>query len=172
MNHVLMDRGGEKVKKVVLMSVVALLALFTMIVSPVKAIAREPYWEHVEGSVTGAPDRVWQANGIMHLEGLPFVGSYVGTLGIGIMEVCMEHMAVNTETGMGTCLATWTVVIGENTLSGSANGRIMGGLSGTSEGYFRGTQGTGEFEGIVKWGTYSLNFATGILEAEGVIIYH
>ena len=159
-------------KKLVLMSAVALLALSIIIVSPVKAITKEPYWEHVEGSVTGYPDKTWQANGIMHLKGLPFVGSYVGTLGTGTMEVRMEHIAVNTETGMGTCLATWTVIIGENTLSGSANGRIMGGLSGTSEGYFRGTQGTGEFEGIVKWGTYSLNFATGVLEAEGVIIYH
>ena len=158
-------------RKVVLMSAVALLALSIMIVSPVNAIAKEPYWEHVEGSVIGAPTKAWQANGIMHLEGLPFAGSYVGTLGTGTMEVCMEHIAVNTETGKGTCLATWTIIIGENTLSGSANGRIMGGLSGTSEGYFRGTQGTGEFEGIVKWGTYSLNFATGVLEAEGVIIY-
>jgi hypothetical protein len=122
--------------------------------------------------VTGYPDKEWLANGILHIEGLPFAGSYVGTLGTGTMEVCMEHITVNTETEMGTCLATWTVIIGENTLSGSANGKIVGGLSGTSEGYFRGTQGTGEFEGIVKWGTYSLNFATGVLEAEGVIIYH
>jgi hypothetical protein len=166
-----MDRGGEKVKKLVL-SALALFALSIMIVAPVKAITKEPYWEHVEGSVTGYPDKEWLANGILHIEGLPFAGSYVGTLGTGTMEVCMEHITVNTETEMGTCLATWTVIIGENTLSGSANGKIVGGLSGTSEGYFRGTQGTGEFEGIVKWGTYSLNFATGVLEAEGVIIYH
>jgi len=159
-------------KKVVLMSAIALLTLSIMIISPVKAITKEPYWEHVEGSVTGNPAKAWQANGIMHLEGLPFVGSYNGTLGIGTMEVCFEHITVNTETGKGTCLATWTIIIGENTLSGSANGRITGGLSGSSEGYFRGTHGTGEFEHIQKMGTYSVNLATGVLEAEGVIIYH
>jgi len=159
-------------KKVVLMSAIALLTLSIMIISPVKAITKEPYWEYVEGGVTGPPSKQKMANGILHLWDLPWSGSYVGTLGTGTMEVCFEHITVNTETGMGTCLATWTVIIGENTLSGSANGRIMGGLSGSSEGYFRGTHGTGEFEHIEKMGTYSVNLATGVLEAEGVIIYH
>jgi len=159
-------------KKVVLMSAIALLTLSIMIISPVKAITKEPYWEYVEGGVTGPPSKQKMANGILHLWDLPWSGSYVGTLGTGTMEVCFEHITVNTETGMGTCLATWTVIVGENTLSGSANGRIMGGLSGSSEGYFRGTHGTGEFEHIEKMGTYSVNLATGVLEAEGVIIYH
>lgn len=155
----------------VLMPIIALVFFAIMIVSPVMAITKGSYWEHVEGSLTGDPAETWQANGIMHLKGLPFEGSYEGTLGTGTMMVWFEHMAVNTETGKGTVFATWTIVIGDNTLSGSANGRITGGLSGTSEGYFRGTHGTGEFKGIVKWGTYSVNLATGVLEAEGVIIY-
>jgi len=156
----------------VLMPIIALIFFAIMIVSPVMAITKASYWEHVEGAATGAPAKAWQANGIMIIEGLPWEGSYEGTLGTGTMEVCYEHMTVNTETGKGTVFATWTIVIGGNTLSGSANGKITGGLSGKSEGYFRGTHGTGEFTGIVKWGTYTVNLATGVLEAEGVIIYH
>ena len=157
-------------KKIVMLTM-ALLTLCIMVISPAKAITKEPYWEHVEGSVAGAPGKVWLANGIMHLVDLPWSGSYVGTLGTGTMKVCFEHIIVNTETGEGTCLATWTIVIGEDTLSGSANGKITGGLSGSSEGYFRGTHGTGAFEGIKKMGTYYVDLATGSLDAEGVIIY-
>ena len=159
-------------KKVVLMSAIALLTLSIMIISPVKAITKEPYWEYVEGGVTGPPSKQKMANGILHLWDLPWSGSYNGTLGTGTMEVCFEHITVNTETGEGTCLGTWEITVGENTLSGSANGKITGGLTGSSEGYFRGTHGTGEFEHIQKMGTYSVNLATGVLEAEGVIIYH
>jgi len=156
----------------VLMPIIALIFFAIMIVSPVMAITKTSYWEYVEGGVTGDPSKQKMANGILHLRDLPWSGSYEGTLGTGTMEVCFEHLTVNTETGKGTVFATWTIVIDDSTLSGSANGRITGGLSGTSEGYFRGTHGTGEFKGIKKWGTYSVNLATGILEAEGVIIYH
>ena len=159
-------------RRVVLVSTIALLALAIMIISPVKAIIKEPYWDHVEGSITGYPAKAWQAGPIMHIEGLPFVGSCIGTLGTGTMEVFFEHITVNTETGEGTSLATWTIIVGENTLSGTANGRITGGLAGIGEGYFRGTQGTGEFEGMEKMGTYTVNLATGVLDCEGVIIYH
>jgi hypothetical protein len=150
----------------------ALLALFLMALSPVMAITKAPYWEHVEAVITGPPDKQWLANGILHIEELPFSGSYEGTLGTGTMDVIYEHLTMNTATGKGTCIAIWTITIGENTMSGSANGKIIGGLGGTSEGVFRGTHGTGEFEHIEKMGTYSLNLATGTLEAEGVIIYH
>ncbi len=159
-------------KVVVLMLAIALFTLSIMIISPVKAITKDHYWEYVVGSVTGDPAKTRVRNRIMIIEGMPWEGSYEGTLGTGTMEVCYEHLTVNIETGKGTVFATWTIVIGNNTLSGSANGRITGGLSGSSKGYFRGTHGTGEFEGIVKWGTYTVNLATGILEAEGVIIYH
>jgi len=152
---------------------IAVLAFFAiMTISPVTAITKADYWEHVEGAVTGAPAKAWQANGIMHLKDLPWEGSYEGTLGTGTMEVCFEHITVNIETGEGTCLGTWMIDIGGNTLSGSACGKITGGLTGTSEGFFRGTHGTGAFEGIVKWGTYTVNLATGELDAEGTIIYH
>jgi len=111
----------------VLMPIIALIFFAIMIVSPVMAITKASYWEHVEGAATGAPAKAWQANGIMIIEGLPWEGSYEGTLGTGTMEVCYEHMTVNTETGKGTVFATWTIVIGGNTLSGSANGKITGG---------------------------------------------
>jgi len=156
----------------ILVGTTVLLALFLMTISPVMAMTKGPYWEHVIGAVSGAPSKVWFADGIMHLEDLPWSGSYTGTLGNGKMEVCFEHIMVNTETGKGTCMATWRIVIGENTLSGSANGKIIGGLSGSSEGYFRGTHGTGAFEGIEKMGTYYVNLTTGTLDAQGVIIYH
>ena len=150
----------------------AVLALSLTAISPARAMTKDSYWEHVEGTVTGTPRKMWVANGIMHIKDLPFSGSYIGTLGTGTMEVNFEHIMVNTETGEGTCLGTWLIVIDGNTLSGSANGKITGGLSGISEGHFRGTHGTGDFAGIVKMGNYSVNLATGILEAEGVIIYH
>ena len=152
--------------KKIIMLVIAIIFFALMIVSPAMAIAREPYWEHVVGSVSGAPSKVWSANGIMHLMDLPWTGSYVGTLGTGTMEVCFEHIMVNTETGEGTCMGTWLITIGESTLSGSANGKITGGLSGSSEGYFRGTHGTGEFRHIEKMGTYFVDLAAGTLDAE------
>lgn len=157
--------------KKVLMLTMALLTLFMIIISPAMAITKAPYWEHVEGSVTGLPSQQKMANGILHLWDLPFSGSYEGTLGEGTMDVNFEHMMVNAETGEGTCLATWQITIEGNTLAGSANGKITGGLTGISEGVFRGTHGTGAFEGIVKMGTYSVDLATGVLDAEGVIIY-
>jgi hypothetical protein len=143
-----------------------------VLISPVMAITKEPYWEHVQFTVFDAPSIVWFANGIMQLEDMHWSGSYNGTLGTGTMDVWYEHLTLNTETGNGTLIATWLIVIGENTMSGSANGNIVGGLSGSSEGYFRGTHGTGAFAGIEKMGTYAVNLTTATLDAQGVIIYH
>ena len=156
----------------VVMPTIALLFLAMMAISPVMAINKEYYWEHCEGAVSGPPGKFWVSGGIMHLVDMPWSGSYVGTLGTGTIEVFWEHITVNTATGEGTCMGTWTVFIGENTLSGSANGKITGGITGTNEGYFRGTHGTCAFEGIQKMGTYYVDLATGSLDAEGVIIYH
>jgi len=156
----------------VVMPTIALLFLAMMAISPVMAINKEPYWEHCVVAPSGPPGKFWVSGYIMHLMHLPWSGSYVGTLGTGTIEVFWEHITVNIATGEGTCQGTWTVFIGDDTLSGSANGKITGGLTGTSEGFFRGTHGTGAFEGIQKMGTYVVNLATGILDAEGVIIYH
>ncbi len=141
-------------------------------ISPVMAINKAPYWEHCVVAPSGNPSKVWVSGSIMHIIDLPFSGSYVGTLGTGTIEICFKQIAVNTVTGEGICYGTWTVFIGKNTLSGYAIAKITGGLTGTSEGYFRGAQGTGAFKGIQKMGTYYVDLATGILDAKGVIIYH
>jgi len=158
--------------KKILMLTIVLLALSMIIISPVKAITKAPYWEEAQFGAPGTPGKQWMANGILHIADMPWSGSYNGTLGIGTMDVMYKHIMLNTETGEGISFATWVITIGENTMSGSANGKITGGLEGIAEGYFRGTHGTGAFEHIQKMGTYSANLTTGILEAEGVIIYH
>ena len=156
----------------VVMSTVALLFMVMMAISPVMAINKGPYWEHCVVAPSADPSKVWVSGGIMHIMDLPFSGSYKGTLGIGTIDIYFNHITVNTVTGEGTCQGTWTVFIDGNTLSGSANGKITGGLTGSNEGYFRGTHGTGAFAGIQKMGTYYVDLATGVLDAEGVIIYH
>ena len=161
-----------RINRKVVISTVAVLFMAMMAISPVLAINKEPYWEHCVVAPEGAPSKVWVSGGIMHIMDLHFPGSYVGTLGTGTIDICFNHITVNTATGEGTCQGTWTVFIGADTLSGSANGKITGGLTGTNEGYFRGTHGTGAFAGIQKMGTYYVDLATGILDAEGVIMYH
>jgi len=157
----------------VVMPTIVLLFLAMIAISPVMALNKEPYWEHCVVAPSDDPSKVWVSGGIMHIMDLPFKGSYKGTLGTGTIEICFNHITVNTATGEGTCQGTWTVFIGVNTLSGSANGKITGGLAtGTNEGYFRGTHGTGAFAGIQKMGTYYVDLFTGVLDAEGVIIYH
>ena len=156
----------------------ALLALFViavtpvLVVSPVMAMTKEPYLAQVQFGTMGAPGKMWMADGILHLADVPDTATYTGTLGVGTMAVHFMHLTLNTETGQGTFIATWTITIGENTLSGSANGKITGGLTGTGTGYFRGTEGTGDFARIEKWGTFTINLATGVEYEEGTIIYH
>jgi hypothetical protein len=106
----------------------------------------------------------------MFTEGMKVTGDYVGTLGTGTMEVTFERITVNTLTGEGTLFATWKIIIGANTMWGTANGKITG--YAISEGYFRGTHGTGDFAHIEKMGTYQMNLATGAQTAEGMIIRH
>jgi hypothetical protein len=83
-----------------------------------------------------------------------------------------ESLNSEFDDARATSMSTWQITIDGNTLSGSANGMITGGLTGTNEGYFRGTHGTVAFKGIQKMGTYYVDLAKGILDAEGVIIYH
>jgi hypothetical protein len=112
------------------------------------------------------------SNGILHLRDVPDTAAYEGSLGTGTMEVNFMHLTMDTRTGEGTFIATWTITVGENTLSGTANGKITGGFSGTGIGYFRGTHGTGDFSGIEKWGTFTIDLATGFETEQGTIIYH
>jgi hypothetical protein len=160
------------VKKVTVVVLAMVSLMLFAYAAPVMAMTKEPYWAHVQLGNMSAPGKVWMADDIMHMEDVSDTADYNGTLGIGIMEVHFMHLTVNMETGQGTFIATWKIIIGENTLSGTANGKITGGLFGTATGYFRGTQGTGDFVGIEKWGTFTTNLATGAEDEQGTIIYH
>ena len=158
-------------KVTTVVSAMFLLMLFAY-AAPVMAMTKEPYWAHVQFEPMGAPEKVWMSDDILHLEGVPDTGSINGTLGLGTIKVQFTHIMMNTKTGQGTFIATWTIIVGQNTLSGTANGMITGGLSGTATGHFRGTHGTGDFMGIEKWGTFTTNLATGAEDEQGTIIYH
>ncbi len=161
-------------RKSVMFGVTTLLALFLLTtVSPAMAASKQPYSAQEQYTTFGAPAKVWFADGIMQAEDMVWSGSYVGTLGTGTIDVTFQHLTMNTATGAGTLIATWTITIpGAGTLSGSANGNLVGGLTGTSDGYFRGTQGTGAFANVEKMGTFHTDLSTGYQTEVGVIIYH
>jgi len=172
--HVGREACEMKMSRKILVGTTALLALFFMTISSVMATRPEklPYSETVQFTITAPGEWTYLKSDILRIEGMTMSGPYDGTLGLGTMDVVFEHITLNTATGNGTCLATWLITIDGNTMWGSANGKIIGGLEGTSEGYFRGTHGTGEFAHIEKMGTYWADLSTGAQTAEGVIIYH
>lgn len=169
-----LEVNTSKSNRAMLTGITVLSALFLLAtVTPAIATSRQPYWGHVQYGPPGAPAKVWFADGIMQVEDMPWSGTYVGTLGTGTIDVMFQHMALNTATGSGTFIATWTITIpGTGTLSGSANGRIVGGLTGSADGSFRGTHGTGTFENVEKMGTFTTDLSTGLQDEVGVIIYH
>ncbi len=157
---------------IVTTTLLVLLPLVLMAVPTVAAMTKEPYWAHAQITSTSGPNKVWFANSIMQAEDLVWECAYNGSLGIGTMEVVFGHLTLNTVTGQGTFIATWTIFIDDSTFSGSANGKITGGLGGTATGVFRGTHGTGEFEGMQKMGGFVTNLATGAEDEWGVMIIH
>jgi len=163
------------VKKMILMPSIALFALSIMIIMPVKAITKEPYWEHVEFDPADfdQPLKQWiSEEGIFQVRDWHWVGTYEGTLGTGIMDVWFEHISLNLATGEGTCNGKWLITITpQNTIAGSARGAITGFVYGS--GTFAGTHGTGAFEGIRKMGSFSVNMASTpyTIDAWGTIIY-
>ncbi len=168
-----MDRNTRFRRTSVLIGATTLLALFLLTtVPPAMAVSKQPYSAQVQFTTIGAPAKVWFADGIMQAEDMHWSGSYVGTLGTGTMDVVFQHLTMNTATGSGTFIATWTVTVPDGTMSGSANGNIVGGLTGSSDGYFRGTHGTGAFASVEKMGTFHVDLSTGYETEEGVIIYH
>ena len=157
----------------ILIGTTALLALFLLTtIPPAMAVSKQPYSATVQYTTIGAPAKVWFADGIMQAEDMHWSGTYVGTLGTGTMDVWFQHLTMNTATGSGTFIATWTVTVPDGTMSGNANGNITGGLTGSSDGYFRGTHGTGAFVSVEKTGTFTVDLSTGYETEEGVIIYH
>jgi len=171
----LLAGGGEKVKKVVLMSTIALLTLATMIISPVKAITKAPYWEHVEFNPADfdQPGKQWiSEEGVLHVKDWHWVGTYEGTLGTGTMDVWFEQISLDLATGEGTLSGKWLVTIPDvGTIAGSARGKITAFVFGS--GTFAGTHGTGMFEGVKKMGSFNVNMASVpyTIDASGTIIY-
>lgn len=160
-------------KKVILMSTIVLLALAIMIISPVKAITKEPYWCHMEFSTIDAPGKQWVSeDGILHMKDLHWLGTYEGVLGTGTMDVWFEMISLDLATGEGTFKGTWLITITpQNTLGGYGRGIITGYVfcSGT----FVGTHGTGAFEGVKKMGEFYCSMASlpYIMDAWGTIMY-
>jgi len=163
------------VKKVVLMSTIALLALAIMIISPVKAITKEPYWEHVEFNPADfdQPGKQWVSEeGILHVKDWHWVGTYEGTLGTGTMDVWFEQISLDLATGEGAFSGRWLITITpQDTMSGRGRGTITGYVFGS--GTFAGTHGTGMFEGVKKMGSFNVNMASipYTIDAWGTIIY-
>jgi len=158
--------------KKILMSTIVLLVLSLMIISPVKAITKEPSWAHVEINVLDLPDKQWVADGIMHIKDMHWSGPYEGTLGTGTFEVWFEHLRLDMDTGEGTYSGIWLITIpGQGTLAGSARGKITGYVF--ASGTFAGADGTDDFEGVKKMGSYTLDMTSMpyMFDASGTIIY-
>ena len=163
-------------RKIALMSTVALLILsLMMIVSPVKAVTKEPYWEHSEFNPADfdQPVKQWiSEEGILHTKDWHWVGTYEGTLGTGTMDIWFEQISLDLATGEGTLSGSWLITITpQNTLSGSGRGIITGYVFVL--GTFAGTHGTGAFEGVKKMGSFNVNMASipYTLDAWGTIMY-
>jgi len=163
------------VKKELLGSIIALLTLAIMIISPAKAITKAPYWEHVEFDPADfdQPGKQWiSEEGILHIKDWHWVGSYEGTLGTGTMDVWFEHISLDLATGEGTLSGSWLVTITpHDTMTGSGRGTITGYVLGS--GTFAGPHGTGIFEGVRKMGSFNVNMASipYTLDATGTIMY-
>ena len=118
-------------RKIALMPTVALLILFLMmIISPVEAVTKEPYWEHSEFNPADfdQPGKQWiSEEGILHTKDWHWVGSYEGTLGTGTMDIWFEQISLDLATGEGTLSGRWLITITpQNTMSGYGRGTITG----------------------------------------------
>jgi len=150
-----MERGGEKVKKVVLMSIAILLALSTLSILPVKARTVETYQSHIEAELMD-PGKQWVSEeGIFHTKNSYWKGteevSVPGNLGTAVFEEWYNSLSLDMATGEGTLSVKWKLTFPGGTIEGSARGTISQGylVSGT----FVGTHGTGDFEGVKKMGS-------------------
>lgn len=116
----------KKMNKKVLMSTIALLALFIVTISPVRAIRKEPFESHVEVELID-PGKQWiSEEGIIHMKGRYLVGSHEGTLGTGIEEVWGTHWNLDLATGEGTLGGKWLVTFTpEDTIAGSLPPKIQ-----------------------------------------------
>ena len=142
-------------RKVVLMSIVGLLALSMIAISPVKARAVETYQSHIEAELMD-PGKQWVSEeGILHIKDSYWKGTeeviVPDTLGTAIFEEWYDSLSLDLATGKGTLTVKWKLTFPGGTIEGSARGKISQGylVSGT----FVGTHGTGDFEGVKKRGS-------------------
>jgi len=133
------------------MSTIVLTALFMVLISPVKAITKDPDLQsHMELELLDPGKRWVDEEGILQIRDSYWNGTYEGTLGIGTYE-CWVSVSLNPLTGEGTLSEKWLITTSQGTLAGSDRGKItMPQFSGT----FVGTHGTGDFEGVKIIGSF------------------
>jgi len=136
---------------------VALLALFSIAVSPVLAKTTEYYWAHHEMDMLD-PGKIVKEDGITHVLGSYWNGTFVGSLGTGKLEIWFRMYTLNTVTGEGTASATILITIGGSTLKGTSRGKITDWYYGFGE--FVCERGTGDFEGWRVKGSWTLTFTS------------
>ena len=156
--------------KKILMPTIALLVLSIVIISPVRAITKEPYTSHLMVLYLLDPGERRFSDGILQIRDSYWNGTYEGDLGTGTYEGWVS-VSINLATGKGTLSEKWLITItSQGTLAGSSRGKItMPFISGT----FVGTHGTGDFEGVKimgSWNGFHPNLETVEVETEGTII--
>jgi len=162
------------VRKIALMSTIALLALTIMIISPVKAVTIEPYSAHHEMDLLDPGESLPSKGPIQSGRGLYWYGTNEGSLGEGTLEIWYYHYSLNTATGEGTSVARILVTIpGAGTIEGIARGTFTGFIY--NSGTFTLTIGTGDFADLTVIGTYSAvmtSQTTMLIDCTGTSIYH
>jgi len=147
------------VKKVVLMSTIALLALSIMVISPVKAVTKEPYWAHHEIDLMD-PGTIWVSEeGIIHTKDSYWKGTNEGSLGVGTLELWYKQISLDPATGEGAFSGKFLITIPDKgTIAGSGRGTIRGFVY--SLGIFIGAIGTGDFEDLIAKGSFEAIFTS------------
>ncbi len=160
-----------KMDKKVLMSTIVLLTLSMMVLSPVKAIAKETYTMQMELEQVDPGIQWVSEEGILHMRDFHWKGTVEGTLGTGTYEGWV-NVNVNLATREGTLSEKWVITFtSRGTIAGSSRGKLtMPFVSGTSAG----TAGTGDFEGakiIGCWEGIHPSPTEIVVYMKGTIIY-
>lgn len=146
-------------RKKILGSTVALLALSMMAVSPARAKpTKKVHTFTIKGSGVISFDKMWYSGNTMHAKGGNMIRAYSGSLGLGHVGVRFEHVMLNLKTGRGTFSAKWKLLVCH--CLGEFEGAFRGIITTESTGLFRlsgtftGTHGTLEFEGMNTFGRF------------------
>jgi hypothetical protein len=150
------------VRKIVLLSTIAVLALSIVVVAPMSVhalITKESYWAHHEMDVVD-PGKIWVSEeNIQHVKDSYWAGTNDGSLGVGTFEVWYNQISLDLASGEGTFSGKFLVTIpGKGTIAGTGRGTITGFVY--SLGTFIGTHGTGDFEGLIAKGSFEATFTS------------